>query len=103
MATAYAEALIRRKDDARARQMLLANLGDVEKAGMKPEAATIYYLLGLAAKSHGDMDEAASYSKQAVKAVDAIRAEPGGDKVLQRADMAALYKNSTQALSAANR
>ena len=39
----------------------------------------------------------------AVKAVDAIRAEPGGDKVLQRADMAALYKNSTQALTAANR
>jgi serine/threonine protein kinase len=102
MATAYAEALIQKKDDARARQMLLANLGDVEKAGMKPEAATIYYLLGLAAKSHGNMDEAASYSKQAVKAVDAIRAEPGGDKVLQRADMAALYKDSTQApLSAA--
>jgi tetratricopeptide (TPR) repeat protein len=75
MATAYADALIRRKDDARAKQLLLANLGDAEKAGMRPEAAAIYYVLGLAAKSRGNLDEAASYSRQAIKAVDAIRAE----------------------------
>jgi eukaryotic-like serine/threonine-protein kinase len=103
IATTYADALIRTKDAARAKQILLANLGDVEKAGMRPQAATIYYLLGLAAKSHGDMEEAASYSSQAVKAIDAIRAEPGGDKILQRADLSALYQDSSQTLSAAKR
>ena len=92
ISTAYAEALIRSNETARARQMLLAALGDTEKAGMRPLTANIYYLLGLAAKVERNMDEAASYSRQAVKALDAVRTEPGGDKVLDRADLGALYK-----------
>jgi serine/threonine protein kinase/tetratricopeptide (TPR) repeat protein len=93
---AYSEALIRTKDPARARQILLANLGDVEKAGMRPQAAITYYLLGLAAKAQGNADEAASYSRQAVKTIDALKSEAGGDKILQRADMASLYKECSQ-------
>jgi tetratricopeptide (TPR) repeat protein len=101
ISTAYAEALIRGKDIARARQMLLGDLGDVEKAGMRPRAAAIYYTLALAAKTGGNMEEAASYGRQAVKTLDAMRNEPGGDKVLERADLSALYQESSQTLSAA--
>ena len=101
ISTAYAEALIRGKDTARARQLLLGDLGDVEKAGMRPRAAAIYYTLALAAKTGGNMEEAASYGRQAVKTLDAMRNEPGGDKVLERADLSALYQESSQTLSAA--
>jgi tetratricopeptide (TPR) repeat protein len=101
ISTAYAEALIPAKDLTRARQMLLGDLGDVEKAGMRPHAAAIYYALTTAAKAGGNMEEAASYGRQAVKAIDAMRNEPGGDKVLQRADLSALYQESSQTLSAA--
>jgi serine/threonine protein kinase/Tfp pilus assembly protein PilF len=101
ISTAYAEALVRGKDTSRARQMLLGELGDVEKAGMRPPAAAIYYTLAIAAKAVGNMEEAASYGRQAVKTVDAMRNEPGGDKLLQRTDLNALYQESSQTLSAA--
>ena len=80
---------------------LLAILGEADKAGMRPAAANVYYLLGLAAKSRGDMEEAGSYSRQALKALDAVRAEPGGEKLLDRTDIKALYQDCTQALTAA--
>jgi tetratricopeptide (TPR) repeat protein len=96
---AYAEALIRSGDTARARQMLLANLGDTEKAGMKLQTARIYYLMSLTAKTNPE--EAASFGGHAIKAIDDIRALPGSDKLLQRADLSALYKQSTGAIAAA--
>jgi tetratricopeptide (TPR) repeat protein len=101
ISTAYAEALVRGKDTARARQMLLGNLGDVEKAGMRPRAAAIYYTLALAAKAGGNLEEAASYGRQAIKTLDAMRNEPGGDKVLQRADLSAVYQDCNQLAAAA--
>lgn len=101
ISAAYSEALIRSKAVDRARPMLLANLGDVEKAGMSPEAANIYYLLSLASQSRGDSDEAASYSRQAIKALDAVRTEPGGEKILNRTDLNAMYQECTQVLKAA--
>jgi serine/threonine protein kinase/ATP/maltotriose-dependent transcriptional regulator MalT len=101
ISTAYAEALIRGKDLSHARQMLLGDLGDVEKAGMRPYAAAIYYVLAMAAKTGGNMEEAASYGRQAVKTLDAMRSEPGGDKVLQRTDIGALYQECTQLAAAA--
>jgi serine/threonine protein kinase/tetratricopeptide (TPR) repeat protein len=103
ISTAYAEALIRSNEAVRARQMLLANLGDAEKAGMRPLTANIYYLLALTAKTGGNMDEAASFSRQAAKALDAVRAEPGGDKVLDRADVGAMYKECNSLTTAVKR
>jgi hypothetical protein len=100
ISTAYAEAPIRSNETARARQMLLADLGDTEKAGMRPLTANIYYLLALAAKAGRNLDEAASYSRQAVKVLDAVRTEPGGDKVLERADLGAIYKECSIATAA---
>lgn len=100
ISAAYSEALIHSKEIDRARQMLLAILGDAEKAGMRTTAANIYYLLGLATKSRGNMEEAASYSRQAIKALDTVRAEPGGEKILDRTDLNALYQECAQTLKA---
>jgi len=98
---AYAESLIRSGDTARARPILLANLGETEKAGMKLQTARIYSLMSLTAKTNPE--EAASFSTRAIKALDDIRALPGSDKLLNRADLSALYKESTATIAAAKR
>jgi len=97
----YAESLIRGSDTAHARQILLANLGATERAGMKSQTARIYYLLSLTAKTNPE--EAASFSGHAIKAIDDIRGLPGSDKLLQRADLSAIYKESTATIAAAKR
>jgi tetratricopeptide (TPR) repeat protein/predicted Ser/Thr protein kinase len=93
-------ALIQTKAPTTARQILLSDLGQAERAGMKPEIAGIYYLLGTAAKASKNTGDALSYSRQATKTYDAIRAEQGGDKILERADLKQMYQDATQTVSA---
>ena len=93
----YAEALIHSGDYSRARQILLTDLGDTEKAGMKLQTARIYYLMSLTSKTN--LEEASSFSSHALKVIDDVRALPGSDKLLQRADLSAIYKSCTQAIS----
>jgi tetratricopeptide (TPR) repeat protein len=96
ISTALAEALIATQAMPRARQSLLSDLGEAEKAGMKPEIARIYYLLSVIAKAGNNTGDAVSYSRQALKALDAIKAEPGGNSILQRPDLDQIYKACTQ-------
>ena len=63
---------------------------------MRPEVANINYLLGTISKASGSPDEAVSFSRQAVKVIDGLLAEPGGEKILQRVDMNSIYKDSQQ-------
>ncbi len=100
ISSALAEALIGTQTLPRARQTLLNDLGDAEKADMKPELVRIYYLLSVIAKSSNNTGDAVSYSRQALKALDAIRAEPGGNTVLQRADFKDMYKACTDMANA---
>ena len=100
ISSALAEALIGTQALPRARQTLLSDLGEAEKAGMKPEIARIYYLLSVIAKSSNNTGDAVSYSRQALKAMNAIQAEPGGNSVLQRADLKEIYKISTETAAA---
>ncbi len=67
---------------------------------MKPEIARIYYLLSVIAKSSNNTGDAVSYSRQALKAIDAIQAEPGGNTVLQRTDLKEIYKTCTETAAA---
>jgi serine/threonine protein kinase/Tfp pilus assembly protein PilF len=94
----YAETLIRAGDYARARQILLTDLGDTEKAGMKLQTARIYYLMSLTSKTN--LEEASSFSSHALKVIDDVRSLPGSDKLLQRADLNTIYKACTQAIAA---
>jgi tetratricopeptide (TPR) repeat protein len=100
ISTALAEALIDTQALPRARQTLLSALEEAEKAGMNPEIARIYYLLSIIAKSSNNTGDAASYGRQALKALDAIQAEPGGNTVLQRADLKEIYKTCTETAAA---
>jgi serine/threonine protein kinase/Tfp pilus assembly protein PilF len=94
----YAETLIRSGDYAHARQILLTDLGDTEKAGMKLQTARIYYLMSLTSKTN--LEEASSFSGHALKVIDDVRALPGSDKLLQRADLSAMYKDCNQVIAA---
>ncbi len=100
ISSALAEALIGTQALPRARQTLLSDLSDAEKADMKPEIARIYYLLSVIAKSSNNTGDAVSYSKQALKALDSIQAEPGGNTVLQRADLKEIFKVCTETAAA---
>lgn len=94
---ATAESLIGTGDNARARQMLLSSLGESEKSGMKLQTARIYYVMSMTSKSNAE--EAASFAGHAIKSIDDIRAVPGSDKLLNRADIGALYKACTQTIA----
>jgi tetratricopeptide (TPR) repeat protein len=96
-----AQAMIRSGDPVRARQMLLNTLSETEKAGMKLETARIYYALSLTSKTNPE--EAASFAAHAVQTIDNIRALPGSDKLLNRADLNAIYQASVQAAATAHR
>ena len=100
ISSALAEALIATQALPRARQTLLSDLSDAEKAGMKPEIAKIYYLLSVIAKSSNNSGDAVSYSRQALKAIGEIQAEQGGKTVLQRADLKDIYKICTDTAAA---
>ncbi len=100
ISTALAEALIDTQALPRARQTLLSALEESEKAGMNPETARIYYLLSIIAKSSNNTGDAVSYSRQALKALNAIQTEPGGNSVLQRADLKEIYKTCTETAAA---
>jgi hypothetical protein len=104
ISTAYAEALEQQGakggDADRVRQLLLNALGQAERSATKPESARIYSLLAMNARAKGDSDQAASYSKEALKTLDAMKAEPGGDKVLGRADFGAIYRECSQSAGA---
>ena len=67
---------------------------------MNPETARIYYLLSIIAKSSNNTGDAVSYSRQALKALNAIQTEPGGNSVLQRADLKEIYKTCTETAAA---
>jgi eukaryotic-like serine/threonine-protein kinase len=98
--TTLSEALIQTQALPRARQALLNDLSQAEKAGMKPEIAQIYYLLhgvALAGNSPGD---AQNYCRQAVKNYDAVHTEQGGDSFTQRDDIHRNYQACSQALLA---
>jgi tetratricopeptide (TPR) repeat protein len=98
LSIAYAEALQHTGDTARARQMLLTDLGDTEKSGMKLLTARIYYAMSLTSKTN--TEEAASFAGHAIQTLDDIRSRPGSDKLLNRADLSAIYKDCTQTLAA---
>ncbi len=99
LSSTLSAALIQTQTLAPARQALLSDLGQAEKSGMKPEIANIYYLLHTAARVSKSSGDDVSYSRQAIKAYDAIRAEQGGDKILERADLKQMYREATQTVS----
>ena len=91
-----AEALIKSKDYARARQELQRTLSRSEKLGLRLENARIHYLLGTALRLTGSASEATAEYREALHLLDEIRKEQGAEHVIERYDLKPIYAEATQ-------
>jgi eukaryotic-like serine/threonine-protein kinase len=97
-----ADAMIRSKDYAHARQQLDTALNTSEKLGTRLQTALIHFQLGHLLKQTDDAAGAAAQYHQAVAILDEIKKEQGAERVLDRADLKAIYKEATNSASAGN-
>ena len=91
-----AEAMIKSKDYANARQELDQALNTSEKLGTRLQTAIIHFQLGNLLKQTGDASGAAGQYRQAATLLDEIKKEPGAEHILDRADLKVMYNESTQ-------
>ena len=91
-----AEAMIKNKDYAPARQELQRTLGKSEKLGLRLETARIHYLVGAALRLSGNAAEATTHYREAARLLDEIRKEPGAEHVTERYDLKPIYAEATQ-------
>jgi hypothetical protein len=91
-----AEALIKSKLYANARQELQRTLSKSEKLGLRLENARIHLLLGTSLRLSGNAAEAASQDREAVRLLDDIRKEQGAEHIGERSDLKPLYAEATQ-------
>src|SRR5208282_3582997 len=91
-----AEAMIKTKDYAHARQELDETLHASEKLGTRLQTAIIHFQLGNLLKQTGDVSGAAGQYRQAATLLDEIKKEPGAEHILDRADLKVMYNESTQ-------
>ena len=95
-----ATALTNAKDEPRGpvvEEVLNQALNSSEKYGTRLQTALVHFALGNLLKQKGDASGSASEYKQAASLLDEIKKEQGSDKVLQRADLKAVYDRSKQA------
>jgi tetratricopeptide (TPR) repeat protein len=89
-----AEAMIKTKDYAHARQELDQTLNSSEKLGTRLLTATIHFDMGNLLKQTGDGPGAARQYRQASALVEEISKEPGAEHVLDRPDLKMIYTES---------
>jgi tetratricopeptide (TPR) repeat protein/predicted Ser/Thr protein kinase len=91
-----AEAMISSKDYPHAQQELQTDLSPSEKLGSRYQSARVHYLLGNALRLSGNTADASAQYRQAVSLIDDMRKDPGAEKLLDRADLKALYTQASQ-------
>jgi tetratricopeptide (TPR) repeat protein len=91
-----AEAMIKNKDYATARQELQRILGKSEKLGLRLESARIHYLLGVAMRLSGNTSEATTQYREAGRLLDEISREQGAEHVSERFDLKPIYAEVAQ-------
>jgi len=94
---AFAEAEVGAKDYPHAERDLEQALTTTEKSGMRLDSARIYYLRGTVARLTGNKDKTRTsyYYAEAVRLLDAIRADPGAANLLHRTDLRAIYEDAS--------
>src|SRR5439155_23612686 len=90
-----ADAMIRNHDYAHAQLELSRALLRADKVGLRPLSAKAHFLLGTALRASGKAAEAQQHYSNTLQLLDAMRNEPGGDKILQRSDFKAMYDKAT--------
>ncbi len=96
-----AEAMIQSRNFAGARQELERTLIQSDKLGLNPLSLRANYLLAETLRQSGSLSEAQDHYRSALRILDAIRKDPGAEKVMQRADLAAISSESNRWLQAA--
>jgi len=94
--TYRAEALLGSRDYARAQQELQSAQGKAEKLGLRELLAKDQYLLATALRLTANGTEASGHYREALRWLEEIRKEAGSDKVIERADLKAIYTESTR-------
>ena len=62
---------------------------------MQPLSVRIHYLLATIERDSGNSNEAQDNYREAVRLLDAMKKDPGAEKLLERADFKAIYEAST--------
>ena len=75
--------------------MLLA-----DKLGMQPLSARAHYLLATIERDSGNGSEAQDNYREALRLLDAMKKDPGAEKLLQRSDFKAIYDAATAGMHA---
>ncbi len=91
-----AEAMTNAKDYLHARQELQRDLSRSERLGLRLENARIHYLLGANARLSGNSSDALGQYQQALRLLDDMKKEPGAERLLERADLHAIYEDATR-------
>jgi len=92
-----AEAMMQSRDRAAARQELERALLLSDKLGMQPLSARAHYLLAIIARDASDNSDAQDHYRQALRILDAMKKDPGAEKLLQRSDYKAISDESSRA------
>jgi tetratricopeptide (TPR) repeat protein len=96
-----ADAMTRNHDALHARQELERALLQADKLGLKPLSAKAHYLLATALRASGNQVEAQQHYRDSVQLLDAMRKEPGAEKILQRSDLKTIYDDANRWLETA--
>jgi len=92
-----AEGMLQNHDRAHARQELDRALLLADKLGMQPLSARAHYLLASIEQSDGNSSDEQSHYREVIRLVDAMKKDPGAEKLLQRSDFKTMYDDSTHA------
>ena len=95
------DAMIRNRDTAHAQQELDRALLQTDKLGLRPLGAKAHYLLATALRSSGNAADAQQHYQASLQLLDAMRKETGGEKILQRSDLKAMYDDASHWVGAA--
>jgi eukaryotic-like serine/threonine-protein kinase len=93
-----AEAMIQTHDSTQARQELQRALLQADKFGQQPLSAQAHYLLATIARDSSNSSDAQDNYRAVVRTLDAMKKDPGAEKLLQRSDLKLMYEESTHAL-----
>ena len=91
-----AEAMMQGRDRSPARQGLERALLLSDKLGMQPLSARAHYLLATIAQESGNSSDAQDHYREALRLLDAMKKDPGAEKLLQRSDFKVIYDESTR-------
>ncbi len=91
-----AEAMAQKHDNAHAQQELERAIAWVDKVGLKPLSVQAHYQLATVLRSSGQQGEAQQHYGSTLQLLDEMRKDPGGEKILQRADLKTMYDEATR-------